>query len=208
MRRIFLIVLIGAAVLPGTARAWSWPAHGPVLRGFAFDPNSPYVAGQHRGIDVAGAPGSVVVAPAAGTVSFAGTVPTNGQSVTIETADGYSVTLVHLGSIALQKGSAVLEGASVGTIGPSGTPEFDQPYVHVGIRLTADPQGYVDPLLLLPPRNAGPPPSGGGSSPAPAPAPVPTSAPPVGASPPAAAPVPAPADPAPAAPPSPGASAP
>ena len=34
-------------------------------------------------------------------MSFAGTVPTNGKTVTIETADGYSVTLTHLGSIAV-----------------------------------------------------------------------------------------------------------
>ena len=73
---------------------------GPVLQPFAYDEAHPYASGQHRGVDIgAGAAGETVVAPAAGTVSFAGTVPTNGKSVTIETADGYSVTLTHLGSI-------------------------------------------------------------------------------------------------------------
>ena len=91
----------------------------------------------------------------AGTVSFAGTVPTNGKTVTIETADGYSVTLTHLGSIALTKGATVAEQDVVGTIGPSGTPEVDEPYVHLGIRITADPLGYVDPLGLLPPASGG-----------------------------------------------------
>ena len=95
--------------------------------------------------------GETVVAPAAGTVSFAGTVPTNGKSVTIETADGYSVTLTHLGSIGVVKGAAVAEQDAIGTVGPSGTPEVDGPYVHLGIRVTADPNGYVDPLGLLPP---------------------------------------------------------
>ena len=78
-------------------------------------------------------------------------MPTNGKSVTIETADGYSVTLTHLGSIAVAKGATVAEQDAVGTVGPSGTPEEAGPYVHLGIRLTADPNGYVDPLGLLPP---------------------------------------------------------
>jgi hypothetical protein len=71
--------------------------------------------------------------------------------VTIETADGYSVTLTHLGSIAVAEGATVAEQDAVGTVGPSGTPEVDGPYVHLGIRVTADPNGYVDPLGLLPP---------------------------------------------------------
>jgi murein DD-endopeptidase MepM/ murein hydrolase activator NlpD len=134
------------------AYAWSRPVQGPVLQPFAYDEAHPYASGQHRGVDIgAGSAGETVVAPAAGTVSFAGTVPTNGKSVTIETADGYSVTLTHLGSIGVVKDAAVAEQDAVGTVGPSGTPEVDGPYVHLGIRVTADPNGYVDPLGLLPP---------------------------------------------------------
>ncbi len=127
------------------AHAWSWPVQGPVLQPFSYDEAHPYASGQHRGIDIgADAAGEGVVAPATGTVSFAGIVPTNGKSVTIETPDGYSVTLTHLGSILVAKGATVAEGAAVGTIGPSGTPELDEPYVHLGIRATADPNGYLD----------------------------------------------------------------
>ena len=36
------------------------------------------------------------------------------------------------------------------SVGPSGTPEENGPYVHLGIRVAADPNGYVDPLGLLP----------------------------------------------------------
>jgi len=124
---------------------------GPIVKPFAYDEAHPYAAGQHRGIDIGDdAAGETVVAPAAGTVSFAGSVPTNGESVTIETPDGYSVTLTHLGSITVGKGATVAEQAAIGTVGPSGTPEVDGPYVHLGIRVTADPNGYVDPLGLLP----------------------------------------------------------
>ncbi|HEY7420464.1 MAG TPA: peptidoglycan DD-metalloendopeptidase family protein [Gaiellaceae bacterium] len=133
------------------AYAWSWPVRGPVVQPFTYDEAHPYAAGQHRGVDIgADATDETVVAPAAGTVSFAGTVPTSGRSLTIETADGYSVTLTHLGSIAVAKGATVAEQDAVGTVGPSGTPEVDGPYVHLGIRLTADPNGYVDPLGFLP----------------------------------------------------------
>ena len=128
---------------------------GPVLQPFVYDEAHPYAAGQHRGIDIAAdAAGEQVVAPAAGTVSFAGSVPSSGESLTIQTSDGYSVTLTHLGSIAVSRGASVAEGAPVATIGPSGTPEVDGPYVHLGIRVTSDPNGYLDPLRFLPPPSA------------------------------------------------------
>lgn len=150
IRRLAIPLFVFLVWTPA-AYAWSWPVQGPVLRPFSYDEAHPYAAGQHRGIDIgADAAGESVVAPAAGTVSFAGTVASNGKAVTIETADGYSVTLTHLGSIAVAKGATVAERDSVGTVGPSGTPEVDGPYVHLGIRHTADPNGYVDPLTLLP----------------------------------------------------------
>src|SRR2546421_11272289 len=94
-RRVFAAVL-AALVFPAAAQAWTWPVQGPVLRPFVFG-NDPYKAGQHRGIDVGAPTGTAVLAPVAGTVSFAGTVPKGGKTVTIQTQDGYSVTLVHLG---------------------------------------------------------------------------------------------------------------
>ena len=174
LRLLALLVLLLVLWVPA-AGAWTWPVGGPVLQGFSFDPAHPYAGGQHRGIDVGGDAGASVLAPASGVVSFAGTVPTSGKSVTIDTADGLSVTLTHLGSIAVAKGGAVTEGTVVGTVGPSGTPELDVPYVHLGIRNAADPQGYLDPLLFLPGR-------GGAARRAPAAAPV---APPAAVAPPA-----------------------
>ncbi len=48
---------------------------------FSFDPAHPYGAGQHRGIDIGGGAAAPVLAPAAGLVTFAGTVPGSGMSV-------------------------------------------------------------------------------------------------------------------------------
>jgi Peptidase family M23 len=196
LRRLAVLALAFLVWTP-VAQAWSWPVQGPVLQPFAYDESHPYASGQHRGIDIgADAGGETVAAPAAGAVSFAGTVPTSGKSVTIETADGYSVTLTHLGSIAVAKGATVAEGDAVGTIGPSGTPETDGPYVHLGIRVEADPNGYVDPLGLLPPlvpsggSESGPtetqPGASGESSSSPAPAPTATTTTPATATAPAA----------------------
>jgi Peptidase family M23 len=168
-RRLVLPCLVCLAWAPA-AQAWSWPVQGPVLRAFSYDESTPYAAGQHRGVDIgADAAGDSVVAPASGTISFAGTVPTSGKSVTIQTSDGYAVTLTHLGSIAVVKGATVHEQDPVGSIGPSGTPEVDGPYVHLGIRVATDPNGYVDPLGLLPPPAEGDP--GQSDSPASQPSP-------------------------------------
>jgi hypothetical protein len=143
-----LVLLVWAPA----AYAWSWPVQGPVLQSFSYDESHPYASGQHRGIDIgADAAGEQVVAPAAGTVSFAGSVATNGECVSIRTPDGYTVTLTHLGTILVANGASVAEGQVVGTIGPSGTPELDLPYVHLGIRTTWDTNGYLDPLSFLPP---------------------------------------------------------
>jgi hypothetical protein len=189
IRRLALPLLVFLAWTP-VANAWSWPVEGPVLQPFAYDEAHPYASGQHRGIDIgADAAGETVVAPAAGTVSFAGSVPTSGKSITIDTADGYAVTLTHLGSLGVAKGSQVAEQDPVGTIGPSGTPEVDGPYLHLGIRVAADPNGYVDPLGLLPTPTVESPPteadetasqpgaSSGAATPAPPPATEPAPAP-------------------------------
>src|SRR5918992_2343184 len=170
---ILLPVLLAFQVGVQPALAWTWPVDGPVLRPFSLG-DDPYAGGQHRGIDVAGPLGAPVRAPAGGTVSFAGTVPGGGRTVTIQTTDGYSVTLLHLGAVEAVRSQAVGEGERIGTVGWSGELEHDQPYVHLGVRVTADSNGYVDPLTLLPERTQPapePPPQ-----PAPEPEPAPTHA--------------------------------
>ena len=80
----------------------------------------PTPAGQHRGIDVGGDAGRAGARAGGGSSRSPARSRAAGGRVTIETADGWSVTLTHLGSIAVTKGAAVVEGDGVGTIGPSG----------------------------------------------------------------------------------------
>jgi hypothetical protein len=190
MKRLVILLpaLLAFQVGVQPALAWTWPVDGPVLRPFKLG-DDPYAGGQHRGIDIGAPLGASVRAPAGGRISFVGTVPTSGKSVTIQTPNGHSVTLVQLGTIGVTRGAAVAEGAIVGTIGPSGEPGAAAPHVHLGIRLTSDPNGYLDPLRFLPPRPAATP----EPEPAPAPAPEPTPAPAADApAPPAASPQPTP----------------
>jgi septal ring factor EnvC (AmiA/AmiB activator) len=76
--RAAILVAAAALVAPASASGWAWPVQGPVLRVFDFG-SDPYASGLHRGVDVGAASGEAVVAPAAGTISFAGSVPGGGE---------------------------------------------------------------------------------------------------------------------------------
>jgi murein DD-endopeptidase MepM/ murein hydrolase activator NlpD len=151
MRSALAVLFTLALLYAPAAHAWSWPTGGPdsILRGFSFNPADPYGPGQHRGIDVGGRLGAPVFAPAPGTVVFAGTVPGGGKTVTIRTQDGYTASVQHLGAIAVAPGAVVQENQPVGEVGFSGVREYDEPYVYFGVRVTAEPHGFIDPLELL-----------------------------------------------------------
>ena len=163
MRRLGVIICCALALPAASAKAWTWPVDGPVLRPFVFDSAHPYAGGQHRGIDIAGDPGTSVRAPADGIVSFAGTVPTGGKTVSIETPTGYTATLLHLGSIDVRRGASVVERATI--VGAVGASDGEQPVVYFGVRVTSQQQGYVDPLTLLPAREVSDPPAPTATSP-------------------------------------------
>jgi hypothetical protein len=150
MRKLVLLPAL-FAILVGAppALAWTWPVDGSVLQPFVLG-DDPYASGQHRGIDVGAVEGGPVRAPAPGVVSFTGTVPGGGRTVTIQTADGFAVTLLHLGEVEVAEGDAVVEGARIAVAGWSGDPEHPVPSVHLGVRIAAETEGYLDPLTLLP----------------------------------------------------------
>src|SRR5918994_456843 len=179
MRRTLLAAIAAAIaslrVVP-VASGWSWPVDGPVLRPFSLGADV-YAAGQHRGIDVGAPAGDAVRAPTSGIVSFVGAVPGGGRALTIQTGDGYAVTLLQLGSAEVARGANVVEGDLVGRIGESSDAVTTAPHVHLGVRIVTDPDGYVDPLGLLPERQVVAAPE---RTPAPAPAPVPAAIAPAG----------------------------
>lgn len=157
MRRrvvLFLPVLLSVLVGASPALAWTWPVAGPVVRPFTYR-GAPYAGGQHRGIDIGAPPGTVVAAPVDGRVTFAGTVPGGGPTITVLTADGYAVTLQHLAEVDVRRGDPVVEGQPLAHVGVADDPVVAAPHVHLGVR---DPAGeYVDPLPLLERGPAAPP---------------------------------------------------
>jgi Peptidase family M23 len=200
MRRLLLVLtafLALAAVLAAPAQAgWIWPVRGEVITPYR-NGSDPYAAGQHRGIDIAAAVGTTVVAAAGGEVRFAGTAGTSGLTVSVRTGDGYDTSYLHLSSIAVRAGVHVSGGARLGAVGTTGERSATAPHLHFGVREADSRYAYVDPLSLLPPAPAAPPSEAPHPAPAPAPAPLtprPAPAPaPSGAPRPAPVPRPAPA---------------
>lgn len=143
MLSLVLWVLSVAPARPALASGtWMWPVSGPVVR--AFDPpGSPYGSG-HRGIDIAAPAGAVVRAPAAGVVTFAGSV--GGRLfVTIDHGGGLLSTCSFLSGLLVRKGDVVVQGQHIALSG-SGHAGDASPDVHLGVRLAGQ---YVDPLDYL-----------------------------------------------------------
>jgi len=89
---------------------------------------------QHRGADFAVPPGTAVMAPAAGTVLFAGPLTLSGQTLVIDHGQGVVSALFHLSRIDLRTGDRVEPRAVVGLSGDTGiapTPLLQwRTYVH------------------------------------------------------------------------------
>ncbi len=115
------------------------PVDGEVLR--LFDPPPvPWAAG-HRGVDLSAEPGTLVRAPASGTVTFAGTVVDRGV-VTVLHADGLRSSLEPVEPLVAEQ-QHVQVGEAIGVL----TARPHHPGLHWGVRRG---QTYLDPLSLLP----------------------------------------------------------
>lgn len=97
----------------------------------------------HRGIDYPVPPGTVVQAPAAGTVLFAGSLTLLGQTLVIDHGLGVVSLLCHLAGLEVSEGQAVEARAAVGVSGSSGIAA--DPHVHWGVYVHGI---AVDPELL------------------------------------------------------------
>lgn len=146
-----LVVYLASAAPASGASGWVWPLRGEVITAYR-NGDDPYAAGQHRGIDIAGAVGAPVVAARAGTVRFAGVVGDSGLTVGVRTADGrYDTSYLHLSSVSVRKGERVAAGQRLGAVGTSGRRSVARPHLHFGVRDAGSRHAYHDPMDFLPP---------------------------------------------------------
>lgn len=104
----------GPAQWTGT---WSAPvSYNAILVDYGVSRTSGGVAyGRSNDVTVSVDPGSAVLAPAGGTVVFAGTLALSGNTVVIDHGGGVRTYLFGLAGIGVQKGDAVKQGDTLGT---------------------------------------------------------------------------------------------
>lgn len=112
-----------------------------------FDPPPDRYAAGHRGVDLAAAPGTVVVAAGPGRVVFAGTVVDRGV-VSIEHEGGLRTTYEPV-TATLPAGAVVAAGTPIGTLDAGHPRCAPATCLHWGARLSDGT--YLDPMALLRP---------------------------------------------------------
>ena len=137
------------------AGGWAWPVDGPVLQPFASE-GDPYAGGQHRGIDIGRLrTGRDVRSPPARSRLVRRPVAAEGP---LRDDPHRGRLLDHArprGSIGVPSEPRSSEGDVVGDDRPDRRARRDVSRMSPRHpRSTADPNGYVDPLSLLPPRQA------------------------------------------------------
>lgn len=127
---------------PARLRAdWRWPLHGPLVGRFRVTPRAPYARGQHRGVDVAAPPGTLVRAACAGRVTFTGSLPRFGRAVSMR-CGALIATYLRLARVKVSRGAIVAPGQPLGTLGAAGV-------LRLGARRADNRHAYVDPVTLL-----------------------------------------------------------
>lgn len=145
------IVILGG--LPSSSatshRSWAWPIssvdalgefnRADVLR-FYRAPLTEYGAG-HRGIDLEGSTGQVVVAPMSGIVSWTGWI---GDRHVVSVQSGDTVATVEPVEASVIVGTHVDAGEPIGVI--SGGGHCGSTCLHLGVRVQGE---YLSPLVFL-----------------------------------------------------------
>ncbi len=131
-------------VVAPAGRNWVWPLAGQPTVVHPFDPPLARWSAGHRGVDLSAAVGDAVMAPASGTVTFAGTIAGRGV-VVVSTHLGLRATLEPV-EPQVGVGDVVVRGQEIGTVGTQAGHCAPGTCVHWGV-LRGDT--YLDPLALL-----------------------------------------------------------
>jgi murein DD-endopeptidase MepM/ murein hydrolase activator NlpD len=100
----------------------------------------------HPGMDIDGERGDQVVAPANGTIIWAGYKGGYGNMVEIDHGNGLTTCYGHMSKIEAEVGESVTRGQLIGLIGSTG--RSTGPHLHFEVRLNEKP---INPRHFLPP---------------------------------------------------------
>lgn len=158
LRKPELAQIVAARAPHTDAQGWRqrfiWPAIGRISGLFGAQRVYQGQPGAyHGGVDVAGATGTPVVAPAEGVVILAAAAKPftlEGHLLMIDHGHGLNSAFLHLSRIDVKPGDTVTQGQRIGAIGATG--RATGPHLHWGMKWNA---ARIDPLLI-----AGPMPQG------------------------------------------------
>ncbi len=120
-----------------------WPAQGWLTSRFGTR-ISPFTGRRqfHAGIDIAGAPGTDVVATARGKVIFAGSKGPLGQTVIVDHGYGVRTHYGHNKSVSVKRGDRVDRGSVIARLGNSG--RSTGPHVHYTVEVKGKAVNPID----------------------------------------------------------------
>lgn len=123
-----------------------WPVAGRISSPFGDTRLSNASGGTrpHKGIDIAAPPGTPIVAPADGTVTFAGKEAEYGRLICLDHGHGFTTMYGHLQELLVQIGEKVSKGQILGKVGHSGN--STGPHLHYEVRIDGTP---VNPVPFL-----------------------------------------------------------
>jgi murein DD-endopeptidase MepM/ murein hydrolase activator NlpD len=122
-----------------------WPAQGWLTSRFG-NRTSPFTSSRqfHAGIDIAGARGTDVIAPARGKVSFSGSRGPLGRSLTIDHGYGVRTTYGHVDEIFVERGQEIERAQVIASLGNSG--RSTGPHLHYVVEVkgkAVNPLDYI-----------------------------------------------------------------
>lgn len=123
-----------------------WPVFGPISSGFGDTRFHPSSGGTkpHKGVDISVPPGTPIIAPADGVVTYVGREWDYGLMICLDHGHGFSTAYGHLKELAVRPGDKVRTGQVIGTVGVTGN--STGPHLHYEVRIQGNP---VNPFRYI-----------------------------------------------------------